>query len=124
MQKHDIALAIGRTLLALVFFIGGVKWLIGDLPFGYAAAKGVPALGVWIAFAIKLLGGLAVIVGFQTRVAAAAIIVFTTCTAFLFHPFWVASEWNVFWKEISMIGGFLVLIAAGPGALSIDGRRT
>lgn len=123
MLNNDILLAVGRILLALIFFIGGVSWLIGDPPIGYAASKGIPAIGVWIALAIKLLGGLAVIVGFQTRIASVAIIVFTIATAFLFHPFWIDSEWNTFWKEVSMIGGFLVLIASGPGSLSIDGRR-
>lgn len=123
MLNNDIILAVGRVLLALIFFIGGISWLTGDLPIAFAASKGVPAIGVWIALAIKLLGGLAVIVGFQTRIAAALIIVFTIATAFIFHPFWVDSEWNTFWKEISMIGGFLVLIASGPGSLSIDGRR-
>jgi putative oxidoreductase len=124
MSNNDLLLAIGRILLALIYFIGAVSWITGDLPIGYAESKGVPAIGVWIALGIKLLGGLAVIIGFQTRIAAAVIIVFTIATAFIFHPFWVEGEWNTFWKEISMIGGFLVLIAAGPGSLSVDGRKS
>ncbi|MEJ2297695.1 MAG: hypothetical protein P8X94_04175 [Woeseiaceae bacterium] len=49
---------------------------------------------------------------------------FTIATAIILHPFRIEGEWNTFWKEISMIGGFLVLIAAGPGSLSVDGRKS
>lgn len=120
--NNKYTMALGRTLLVLIYFMGGFALLSGDIPTGYAAAKGVPAFAVWIGFAIKLLGGLAVIIGFQTRIAALLLILFTLGTAFIFHPFWVEGEWSTFWKEISMIGGLLVVAAVGPGALSIDAR--
>ncbi len=120
---NKYVMALGRTLLVLVYFIGGFALLTGDVPTGYAAAKGIPAFAVWIGFAIKLLGGLAVIIGFQTRIAALLLALFTVGTAFIFHPFWVEGEWNTFWKEISMIGGLVFLAAVGPGALSIDERN-
>lgn len=116
-------MALGRVLLVLIFFIGGFGLLSGDVPVDYAASKGVPAFAVWIGFAIKLFGGLAVIIGFQTRIAALLLVLFTMGTAFIFHPFWVEGEWNSFWKEISMIGGLLFLAAVGPGALSVDERK-
>ena len=120
---NKYVMALGRTLLVLVYFIGGFALLTGDVPTGYAATKGIPAFAVWLGFAIKLFGGLAVIVGFQTRIAALLLALFTVGTAFIFHPFWVEGEWNTFWKEISMIGGLVFLAAVGPGALSIDGRN-
>lgn len=122
MGTNDVVLAAGRILLVMIYFLGGFALLTGELPVGYAATRGIPAFAVWIGFAIKLLGGLAVIIGLYTRIAAALLIVFTLGTAFIFHPFWVEGEWNTFWKEISMIGGLLVLIATGPGRLSIEGR--
>lgn len=120
---NKYVLAVGRTLLVLIYFIGGFSLLSGNLPLDYAAAKGLPAFAVWIGFAIKLFGGLAVIIGFQTRLAAVLLILFTLGTAFIFHPFWVEGEWNTFFKEISMIGGLLVVAAVGPGALSYDERK-
>ena len=120
--NNKYVLAAGRVLLVLIYFIGGFGLLTGNIPIGYAAAKGVPAFAVWIGFAIKLFGGLAVIIGFQTRLAACLLILFTLATAFIFHPFWIEGQWNIFWKEISMIGGLVVLAAVGPGALSIDER--
>ena len=120
---NQYLMALGRVLLVLIYFIGGFGLLCGDVPVDYAASKGVPAFAVWIGFAIKLFGGLAVIVGFQTRIAALLLVLFTLGTAFIFHPFWVEGEWNSFWKEISMIGGLLLLAAVGPGALSVDERK-
>ena len=82
--------------------------------------KGVPAFAVYIGYAIKLFGGLAVIVGFQTRIAALLLVLFTLGTAFIFH----GDFGSVFWKEISMIGGLLLVAAYGPGELSVDGRKS
>lgn len=121
--NNKYIMALGRTLLVLIFFMGGFALLTGDVPTGYAAAKGIPAFAVWIGFAIKLFGGLAVIIGFQTRIAALLLALFTVATAFIFHPFWVEGEWNTFWKEISMIGGLVFVAAVGPGPLSIDERN-
>ncbi len=123
LKNNGLLMLIGRVLLVLIYFMGGFALLKGSVPVEYAASKGVPAILVWIGFAIKLFGGLAVIIGFQTRLAALGLIAFTLGTAFLFHPFWVEGEWNTFWKEISMIGGLVLLLAVGPGPLSIDGRK-
>ena len=115
--------ALGRILLVLIYFMGGFGLLSGSVPVEYAAGKGVPAILVWIGYAIKLFGGLAVIIGFQTRIAAVLLIAFTIGTAFIFHPFWVEGQSSTFWKEISLIGGLLVVAAVGPGELSVDGRK-
>ena len=113
------SLLVGRILLVIIYFLGGLSLLKGQVPVDYAATKGVPALLVWVGFAIKLLGGFAVIIGFFTRWAALALLVFTIGTAFFFHPY----PDMVFLKEISMIGGLLILAAVGPGDLSVDARR-
>jgi len=118
--ENKYTMALGRVLLVTIYFIGGFSLLTGNLPVDYAAAKGVPAALVWIAYAIKLFGGLAVIIGFQTRIAATLLIMFTLSTAFIFHPYWADGQWNTFWKEISMIGGLIFLAAVGPGELSVD----
>lgn len=120
-NKYTMALA--RILLVLVYFMGGFRLLSGNVPIEFAASKGVPGILVWIGYTIKLFGGLAVIVGFQTRIAAVLLIAFTLGTAFIFHPFWIEGQWSTFWKEISMIGGLLLIAAVGPGELSVDGRK-
>jgi putative oxidoreductase len=118
-MNNPYTMLIGRVLLVLIYLIGGFKLFTGGVPVEFAATKGIPGWMTWIGFAIKFFGGLFVIIGFQTRLAALGLIVFTVMTAFIFH----GDFDNVFWKEISMIGGLLVVAAVGPGALSIDERN-
>ncbi len=119
-MNNRYTLLMGRVLLVLVYFLGGFELFGGmDDNVEYAAAKGIPGFLVWVAFLLKLVGGLAIIVGFQTRLAAFGLIIFTLCTAFIFHPY----PDMVFLKEISMIGGLLLLSAVGPGELSLEHRQ-
>ena len=118
--ESKYVIAIARVMLVIIYFMGGFALFTGmDGVIGYAAGKGIPAIAVWAGYAIKLFGGLAVIVGFQTRIAALLLVIFTLMTAFIFH----GDFGNVFWKEISMIGGLLLVAAYGPGELSVDGRK-
>lgn len=117
--ENQYVVAIARTALVLIYFMGGFSLLTGDAPVEYAATKGVPAIAVYLGYAIKLFGGLAVIIGFQTRIAALLLVLFTLGTAFIFH----GDFGGVFWKEISMIGGLLLVAAHGPGEFSVDARR-
>ncbi len=118
--ENKYFIAVARTALVLIYFMGGFALLTGNAPVEYAATKGVPAIAVYAGYAIKLFGGLAVIIGFQTRIAALLLVLFTLGTAFIFH----GDFGNVFWKEISMIGGLLLVAAYGPGKLSVDGMRS
>ena len=79
--ENQYVVAIARTALVLIYFMGGFSLLTGDAPVEYAATKGVPAIAVYLGYAIKLFGGLAVIIGFQTRIAALLLVVFTLGTA-------------------------------------------
>ena len=90
---------------------------------GYMGAIGLPApmLVTWIVIAIKVLGGLAILVGFKTRYAAYAIAAFAIGSALLGHMNWAdANEFNNFFKNFAIAGGFLALSVAGPGAISVD----
>jgi putative oxidoreductase len=118
MDNCPYTLLIGRVLLVLIYFIGGLSLLSGNIPIDFAASKGMPEFLVWAGFGIKLLAGFAVIIGYQTRLAALALVVFTLITAFMFHELFG----NTFMKEISMIGGLLVLATTGAGKFSVDGK--
>ena len=119
---NKYTMAIARVMLVAIYFMGGFALFTGGVPVEYAASKGIPAVLTWIGYGIKFFGGLAVIVGYQTRIAALLLVVFTLGTAFIFHAPWVAESSSTLWNEISMIGGLLILAVTGPGALSIDGR--
>ncbi len=77
----------------------------------------------------ELIGGLAIAIGWQTRLAAAGLILFTAVAAFFFHDFWNlpagaerANQMIHAMKNLSMIGGLIVLAVAGAGRFSFDGR--
>lgn len=126
MDNNKYVLLIGRVALGLIYLIGGLTWLFTlNPPIGYIASKGfpVPALLGWLALIFKLGGAILIVLGYKTRLGALMLVAFTLVTAFGFHPFWVEGEYGMFMKELAMIGGLLVLAAAGPGALSIDGKR-
>jgi putative oxidoreductase len=120
-QNNCAVVLVGRVLLGLIFFMGGLKLLSGNVPVEYAAngAKFValPAFMVWVGYAVKLIGGAGVILGFQTRLCALALAVFTLITAFNYHFID-----NFFWKELCMVGGLLLLAAHGAGSLSVDAK--
>lgn len=118
MDNCPYTLLVGRVLLVLIYFIGGLGLLSGSVPVDFGASKGVPELLVWVAYAVKLCAGMAVIVGYQTRIAALALVVFTVATAFIFHDLFG----TIFMKEISMIGGLLILTVTGPGKFSLDAK--
>ncbi len=79
---------------------------------------------------LELGGGILIVIGWQTRLLALALALFTAVAAYFFHDFWHYPPGNQhinamihFMKNISMIGGFLVLAAAGAGRYSLDAVR-
>lgn len=118
----DGAKLVGRILLALMFVLGGYSKIGG---YGgtqqFMASAGVPAILLPLVIAVELLGGLMVVVGWKTRYAAIALAGFTLVATLLFHMNWAQPmQYLLFMKNVSVIGGFLVLFAAGPGRWSVD----
>ena len=123
-MSNDVTLLVARVLLALMFLVSGLPMLLAPGGFaGFMGSIGMPAplLVTWAVIALKVLGGIAIVVGFQTRWAAYAFAAFCVATAFIGH--FSAEEMSVFWKNIAVAGGFLALSVSGPGALSLDARR-
>jgi putative oxidoreductase len=80
---------------------------------------------VWVSIAVHLLGGIGVLAGFMTRWAAALLILLCLGTAFGVHlPAGDMDNMMNFYKNLVMAGGFLYVIAFGPGAVSLDGKTT
>jgi putative oxidoreductase len=87
-------------------------------------SQGVPGLLLPLVIIVELVGGLSVAVGWQTRLAAVALAGFTVVAALLFHYPVDEGQMIHFMKNIAIAGGFLVLAMAGPGAWSLEGRRS
>ena len=71
----------------------------------------------------EILGGLALILGFQTRIVALALAAFCVVTAVMYH----GAEQTQLLKNLAMAGGYIAIAAAGAGAWSLDrvmGRST
>lgn len=123
---------VGRLLLALLFLPAGISKIAGFAgTAGYIGSKGLPLpeLGVMIAIVVEVGGALALIAGFGTRMVALALAAFTLVASFVFHNFWgvpadqAMMQQLMFYKNIAVVGGLLVLAAHGAGAWSLDARR-
>ena len=116
----------GRILLALMFVVSGfTKISAYSGTQQYMEAFGVPGTLLPLVIILELVGGLMIAAGVFTRITALALAGFTLLSAILFHAnFGDQIQAIFFMKNLSIAGGFLMLVAFGPGALSIDGRRT
>lgn len=129
--QNPLALA-GRILLALLFIPAGVGKLTGFAgTVAYTASAGVPMPQVAVALAllVEVVGGLALLLGWQTRWAALALAFFTLVASFFFHNFWAlpaeqaGMQQLLFYKNVAVAGGLLAFAAFGAGGLSVDARR-
>jgi putative oxidoreductase len=118
---------VGRILLSVIFVLSGLSKLAAPAAtIGYIESAGLPfpPIGLAIAAFIEIVGGLALIAGYRTRVAAAVLAVFTVATALAFHNnFADQNQFVHFFKNISMAGGLLQVVAFGAGRFSLDARR-
>ncbi len=130
-RNEGLVLLLGRLGIGVLYLPSGFNKMSDSARFaGYLAAHGVPEpviFWVWIAALIEFFGALAIILGFQTRVAAIVLCLFTIVAAFIGHPYWTIGEaaarmqqYVHFWKDIAIAGGLLCLFARGAGALSFE----
>ncbi len=119
---NSATLLVGRALLSVLFIVSGFGKLMGAAGFaGYLASLGIPG-GIAMAYlvgALEFFGGLAILVGFQTRVVAYVLAAFTVGTILTAHM----GDSIAAMKNLSIVGGFLVLGAVGAGAYSVDAKK-
>lgn len=119
-------LLLARVGLAAIFVISG--WgKLSDYTgtAGYMQAMGVSDSLLPLVIFAELGGGLAILLGFQTRLAALGLAVFSILTAVLFHVGGADAAQQMsngihFMKNIAMAGGFLALSIVGAGSISLD----
>jgi putative oxidoreductase len=129
---HDAGALAGRLLLALLFVPAGIAKATGfDGTVGYIASAGLPLATAAALFAIvlEIAGGLALVAGWRTRSVALAFAGFTLVASFAFHAYWaVPAEQQfvqqlLFFKNLAVVGGLLLLAAHGAGRWSLDARQ-
>ena len=115
----------GRILLALIFLMAGLNKIGGYAGTqAYMESAGVPGALLPLVILLEVGGALALIVGWQTRLAAWALAGFTLLAGLLFHnDFGNQMQLIMFMKNLAITGGLLILAANGAGAFSLDARR-
>lgn len=122
---QDLAAPVGRVLLALMFLLAGLSKISGYAGMqGYMDSMGVPGALLPLVIALEVLGGLALILGWHTRIAAFLLAGFTLLTALIFHSnIGDQTQYLFFMKNLSIAGGLLLVVSHGAGPWSIDNRR-
>ena len=127
------AMLVGRTLLAALFLIPGLRKLMATAATaGYFAKLGMPMpeVMVWVAIVIEVGCALLLILGWHARRAAWLLILFVAIATAMAHRFWefdaaqYNNQLNHFLKNLAIIGGLLYVAMLGAGGVSVDGRRT
>lgn len=114
---------IGRVLLAAIFLESGINKIGGYAATqGYMESAGVPGALLPAVIVIEVIGALALIAGYRTRIVAFALAVFTILAALLFHRAPDQMQHLMLMKNLAIAGGMLILVARGAGAWSLDAR--
>jgi putative oxidoreductase len=134
----DYVQAIGRVLLSAVFIVFGYiqftnigNYIANPAVVKVAAMSGgiiAPMMIAYLVAAIDLIGGILILVGYQTRWTSIVIIIFVALTCVLVHNFWTmegparAANQGHFYKNLALIAGLLFLINHGAGRCSLEHR--
>jgi putative oxidoreductase len=119
----------GRQLFSIIFILGSVGHFRPS-SFAYAAQHGVPAPGLLVPLSgvIALVGGLSVLLGYQTRLGAWLLVLFLVPVTLMMHNFWAMPDARIFeieramfLRNVTMLGGALLICYFGGGPLSLDG---
>ena len=111
-----------RVCLCLIFLKAGISHILGySGTVDMMTEQGLPIPDILLIFTIafQILGGLSLLLGYKVAIGSILLILFLIPATLVFHN--PASDINGFLKNIGLIGGLLMVIYAGAGALSIDG---
>ena len=113
-----------RIALAALFIIAGLGKIPGyEGTAGYMQSMGVPGFLLPLVIALEIAGGIAIVVGYRTRLAAFLLAGFTVLSGLIFHSPLDPAEQTSFLKNLAIGGGFLLLVVHGAGRYSLDARR-
>jgi len=129
---RSAAVLTGRVFFSLIFLLAGFGHF-SHQEIAYAAQQGVPLASIAVPFSgvLALLGGLSVLLGYQAKRGAWLLIIFLVPVTLMLHNFWAVKDpmlaqmqMAMFMKNLSMLGGALLISQFGAGPLSLDARRS
>lgn len=128
-KSDDVILLLGRVALGTIFVKSGIQKLPALGVFAASLAqRGFPQSETWavIGATIEFVGGILIVTGFQTRYASLLMILFVIVATGISHRFWELADAarraqeSQFFKNLSIIGAFLLLFVTGGGRFSLD----
>ncbi len=123
-----LVLLVGRILFSIIFLLAGVSHITGEGVQG-AAAKGLPLAAVLVPLSgvVAVLGSLSIILGYKAKIGAWLLVIFLIPVTLVMHNFWAAADAMTrqmqmmnFMKNITMLGGAMMITFLGAGPWSID----
>lgn len=122
---NSVLVLAARLLMAWIFIAAGLSKTGAGYAgtAGYMESVGLPGALLPLVILLEIGGGLALIAGFQTRLAALALAVFSIVSAFIFHSAADPMQQIMFMKNLAMAGGLLTFTVFGAGRLSLDAEN-
>jgi putative oxidoreductase len=121
---------LGRLFFAVIFIMAGPMHFSSQ-DIAYAASAGVPMASILVPLTgvIALVGGLSILLGYRARIGAWLIALFLIGVTPAMHNFWAVTDpmmhtmqMVMFMKNVSMLGGALMITQLGAGPWSLDAR--
>jgi len=126
-SRPTVVPLVGRTMISTIFVLSGLSKIAAPaMTIGYIQSVGLPLPSIAFALSafVEIVGGLALLLGFRTRIVAAVLALFSIATALVFHSaLGDQNQFIHFFKNVAMAGGLLQIVAFGGGRLSLDARR-
>jgi len=126
-QWQDFLLLVGRVVLGWIFVFYGWGKLFTIAQYSTTfPGRGLSPWMAYIAVPVEFFVGLALLLGFATRYSVLILLFFMLVASFSSHAYWSVpdaqrgNQTAHFWKNISMMGGLLLLFITGPGRFSLD----
>ncbi len=128
-KTEDVILLAGRIALGAIFVKSGIQKLMTLGAFAASlASRGLPQSATWavIGATVECVGGILIVTGLKTRFASMLMILFVIVATAISHRYWEfadaarRAQQSQFFKNLSIIGGFLLLFVSGPGRFSLD----
>ena len=126
---NDELILAARLLLATLFLIFGWRKLrdySGTVAQMVQLGLPMPVMATVVSIFMELAVAFAVAIGAFTRPSAALLVLYALGTALIGHRYWTVKDADYvdslegFYKDLSIMGGFLLLYITGAGKYSID----
>ena len=123
---------LGRFFFVLIFLLASPNHF-SKQTIAFAASQGVPLASILVPLSgvLGIAGGLSILLGYRAKLGAWVIVLFLVPVTLLMHKFWTVTDpmmWQLqmilFMKNVSMLGGALLISQFGAGPFSLDAPRS